>query len=38
MYGGLRWVALAGAVRTVGNEIAAGDMKAAGIDALDAGM
>jgi hypothetical protein len=38
MYGGLRWVAVAGAVHTVGNELAAGHTKAAAIDALDAGM
>ena len=38
VYGGLKWVAVAGAARTVGNEVAAGDMKAAGLDALDAGM
>lgn len=37
-YGGLRWVAVAGAARTVWNEIASGDIKAAWLDALDAGM
>jgi hypothetical protein len=38
VYGGLKYVAIAGAARTVGNQVAAGDMKAAGLDALDAGM
>lgn len=38
VYGGLKWVWVAGAARTIGNEIHQGKMKEAWLDAFDAGM